>query len=335
MEVLRFSDIPGSWVIFTNAGDNSYTLDPNYRAIIEEIKSIEMLESHLSLLRERLAEYEDDLKNVSIGLERKVGKLDSLKRISILSLFKKLVGDHSKSLALYEQHYLDLSLEYNDLVKSIDLIEYEIDLIEKKSSGLLQQKEIFKSELVRIEAENVPLSLLPYRQLLDDMSYNIRLIKELEEAIKAGQAINRKFNSALRFTKKVVNELYAREKDLDKLGDIRINSIDKFHNHLVAINHAFIKYQSELEDVYREILNEETHLDDGPLASFMNLYRERLTQDLRKAKGLDYTYKFLKNYKEIIMTLNRSLRSDLKQCRKTLDELQQKEQEVLQSINTN
>jgi len=307
-------------------------LHRNLKKIIKELKGIEITELHFKNLLKKKKAFEQRLISIEAEIFEKNEKIENSSRVNFKTIYLKLVGTHELKLELYKQHYLELSLEFSDLIKSLDLLDYEINLIKSKLERLDQKKQELISKINSYTERSIGTELMAYKEIINTIQHHLKLVKEIEEAIKEGMSVNRKFNSAIRVLTLTANEIYSTSNnEIESLNNYKVNQIENYQNYIVEINHSFSKYVVEVNDVYEAILNQEK-TPESTLINFMKHYRKSLSNDLRKAKDLKNSYKFLRRYKNIIMTLNRSLRSDMKSIKKFLVELESKESKMLKEI---
>lgn len=307
-------------------------MNRNIKNIILDLKQIELLDIHLKTLLQKRTVYEKRLNQLAKELEIQNNQIQKLAKINIKSLYLKMIKKLELQLELYQKHYLQTALEYNDLIKSLELIDFEIRITKEKKEIESSKKLEFRRKLKKYKAKALNENLLEYREVIGKIEYNLKLSKELEEAIKEGSSVNRKFNSTLNLVKDAANKIYSKKKkNVEELNSFKVSEIEKYQNHIVSINHSFLKYTSEINDVYNVILES----DQAPpkmMNNFMNHYRINLSNDLRKAKDLKNSYKFLKRYKDLILNLNRTLRSDLKQVKAKISELEEMESKLMSKI---
>ncbi len=300
----------------------------NLKNIVKEIRSIKLAKDHLAKLRTVRQQQKVRLSEIEKKISDNLTKIDRLSRTTLFSLYQKLFGEQEQLLELYKKHYLDLMLEYNELNKSVEKLDFEIDVLSKRSNKYKEVIRELKAQLRIRERDIQVIKLRDYRRLIKKIDGKLGLIKELEEAIREGSNLNRKFNAAIRFVENKAKELYNNMGDLDAMINHRVKKIDHYQDHLIAIQHSMIKFDAELSDVYREILKDkefESKIGD----QLMREYRINLVNDLDDNESLNNSHQFLKNQKSMIMSLTRTLRKDLKKLKKEVIELEQMEEEII------
>lgn len=299
--------------------------------IVKEIRSIKLAKEHLIKLEVVRAEQAQRLEEIENKISENLGRIDKLSRTTFYSLYQKLFGEQDRLLELYKKHYLDLMLEFNELTKSIEKLDFEIGILKGQSKKYKTVLQELKSQLRIRESDISTHSLRKFRHVIRRIDGKLGLIKELEEAIKEGSNLNRKFNAAIRFVENKARELYKNFGDLDSMMNHRVKKIETYQDHLIAIQHSMIKFDAELSDVYREILQDkefESKIGD----QLMKKFRVNLVNDLDENETLNNSHQFLKNQKSMIMSLTRSLRKDVKKLKKEVIELEQIEEEIVSEL---
>lgn len=315
------------------AQNKRHTLNPHLKKIIKELKSIELLEFHVLQLQEAKSQSQIRLNELSNELEVKNAKIDRLDSINFKTIYLKLTGNLDLRLELYQNHFLELALEHKEVVKSIEIIDYEIEIITSKLKDLEQVKATFQEKVKTYKERALNIELVEYRNTINKIEHYLRLSQELKEAIKEGSSVNRKFNAIIKLIKEVAREVYDKKiNNIEELNEYKVREIEKYQDGIISINHAFFKYVGELNDVYKIILNS-SDSPDKLLENFMNHYRFNLVNDLRKAENLKSSFKFLQRYKNTVLSLNRTLRKDLKSISKYIEELELKEEKLLKKIS--
>ncbi len=158
---------------------------------LEEYQSLLNVKSHLASVKEQLSAKYSELKSVTKQLHKEEKELDDLQNSGLKNLFYKVLGDKEKQIEIERQELLAVSLKYNALKEGIELLEFELEVLEKKVLNIDSVKrEITQLKKAReLEITTGPNSSLKSEYLLLIKKYetNVMLHKEIEEAIDAGQ----------------------------------------------------------------------------------------------------------------------------------------------------
>ena len=154
-----------------------------------EWRRLQKVASHFQGLTTRLRKETKEIKQLDNLLEKEEKDLKQLESVGIRSLFHKILGDKEKQIEIERQQYLQSALKYNALSKSIDLIEYERELLEKKLERFDAVEQRYEQLIKLREKELLRSDTAEGRKLLA-LSKKIDArhieLKDIDEAIVAG-----------------------------------------------------------------------------------------------------------------------------------------------------
>jgi len=306
-------------------------LNEQIKQKLKQLKNIQIAKLQLKQLKQTREDFKRRLLQIDQHLRKKHQIIERLNNVSILSLYKKVIGKLNSDLDLYKQNYLKLSIEYNDLAKSLDLLEYEIGILTNKATQFQSVKNELKVLLLAEEKLITIGHLKRWRSVVKKIEFKLNLLVEIEEAIKEGRRINLKFKAAIKYLESIAKEIGQTEKRKSKIERYKVHKEEKYQSYIIEINHGFIKYETELNDVY-SLLLESDNMDEQFSNSFVKDYRTALVHDLRRSKQLNNSWKHLKRYKEIVLNFTTVLRKDVRQIKKELLELEKQEVKIIEAI---
>ncbi len=281
------------------------------KAKIRELEQIHKIEMHITSLTKRLATEERALKVMEKTLAKEQRDVEKLEQDGLTAMFRKFLGDREEKLEKEREDYLRASLRFNELYKSVKLIHFELDLLEKKK---LDREAVEKriEELMRArEQELLKLNTAESKELRSIHQQADKLSKfsmEVEEAYKAGGA-------ALKFVSQTENYLLsARRMTQQRVWSghrgssrARFAAIDKARNAAYQSRHALIHFGEELKDVYTdyELRFNMTLADFG---KFANIFFDSLITDYfvqqKISQSLVNVSTTRKHVEDIMNTLN-------------------------------
>jgi len=303
-------------------------------SISELILKIKAARRSKTLVSELKAHLEDEtvrFNDLSHKLDVIGRRIQKLEKHALIHNYFKLISQNKDILEIEKDHYFDLVLEFNEIKQSIHLIKIQIEDEKSKSSELKWLKAEFKNALDKSNSVVLDVRLNVYKRIFKEIEYHMGLVRELEEAIKEGVSLNRKFNSAIKFLEATAKSIFKQNKSKADLKNYKIKSVTQYHTHIIKIKHNLFLFESEVNDVYREILKDNT-LTNHLVANFKDEYRFVLLRDMKKSKNLDHSYSFMKKHKQIHMSIVRSLRQDLKKVKKRLRLLLIEEEQMMKKI---
>jgi len=299
------------------------------------MKSHEMLKAHLSNLRHRKSIYNSRINRLKEEIILIEVDIEHFNNFNINSLYLKAIGVLNFRVQENEEQYLELSVEYNDLSKAMELIDFEIKVLENQLYDGEKILADFQLELSTFDEKYLNHDLKDYREVMTQLHFKLRYEKELSEAISEGQKTIEKFDDAIQYLKNSIfkedenNDLV--EKSFHDLGSKGLNS---YKMKVISISHAFIKYVGEVNEVFILILENKQIPKEG-LKRFVEYYRKVLIEDLMNAVDFDSSIGFLNKYKEVIDSLNADLQVEMAAIKKEIIELEERELVIIQKITDN
>lgn len=171
---------------------------------LEELQSLKRVKSHLDSIQAQLVKKMQELHETANRLRAEEKDVKEIEGKGFKPLFYKILGDKEKQIEKERQEYLEVSLKYNALKEEIELLEFEKDLLNKKSMtypDILNEVQVLKKErqeeIVFDKTHPLRNEFLANLELYDRQ---VILGKELDEAINAGKvALNnlRKLSNSL------------------------------------------------------------------------------------------------------------------------------------------
>jgi len=303
-------------------------LKQDLKDIIQQLKSIEISQKHLRKLQEVRVLYCVELDDLKRSISKSSSFIESLDRVSFYSIYSKLLRTREANLSMHKRYFLEQSLKYNELLKALELLDFEIEILTNKVLKLSQIKKKFKKIIEERNIKIRNINVIKFRNLVTSIDRKLILIKEIEEAIAQGVTLNKILNKTINHLKKEAHRIFKSFKNEEILKAYDISKLQKYQQNLVSIKHGLIKYEIEIEDVYKELLNSRDY-DNSLVSTFVQEYRINLLNDLTSTTELNSSFIYLKNFKSVIMSLTRNLRSDLKKLKKELIELERNELDML------
>lgn len=169
------------------------------KAKIEEFQGLSRVSAHLEDVKANLVKKYKELEHISTKLKKEEKDVQDLEKRGFKPLFYKILGDKEKQLETERQEYLAVSLKYNALKEEIEVIEFEKDLLLKKSLNftrvkkerdqlkVAREQELLSSENPRLRDE--------IRLVLNKYDQSILLGKELNEAFDAGEVAHKNLSA--------------------------------------------------------------------------------------------------------------------------------------------
>jgi hypothetical protein len=282
------------------------------KANIQKLEQIDKIEIHIGQLVTRLKAEENALALMEKTLAKEQRDVEILEKEGLTTMFRKFLGDREEKLEKEREDYLRASLRFNELYKSVELIRFELDLLEKKrdqrETVVLRIERFMKSR----EKELLVLNTKQANELKRIHAQADKLSKysvEVDEAYKAGM-------TALDFVSNAEKFLLAAKRMGERqmwggrrpgASRTKFSAIDSARKMAYQSRHALIHFGNELKDVYSdyELQFNMTLADFGKFANvfFDNLITDYFVQQ-RIAKSLVNITGTRKNVETILNSLN-------------------------------
>lgn len=252
------------------------------KEVLEKLVELKKVESHYKNTIAQLDDSYKQLDNLHDILEKEYQDVKELEGMSMKSLFHKVLGSKEEQIEKERQEYLQASLKYNDFRKSVELLEYERDLLKNKitditvyenklnSLKLIREKELLMSDSA------LGRELMKIVHVLDDL---VSHHKELTEARIAG-------NNAIVQIKTLIDHL-RKAKDWGswdmmgrnnrQAGYYKRSAIDYAREASSQAKHHLNIFQKELLDIGER--NHNFDIDLGNFNSFTDIFFDNLISD--------------------------------------------------------
>jgi hypothetical protein len=302
-----------------------------------EWRQLKKVDKHFADLTSRLSKERKEITRLGALLEKEEKDLERLERAGIRSLFHRILGDKEKQIEKERQEYLQTALKYNELSKSIELIEYEKELLEKKlvRFATVEQRyedliKLREKELLGSDSEE-GRALLSLSKKLD--ARHIEL-KDIDEAILAG-------NEALKYVRTLESQLLKARNwgQWDTYGNgrgsgwLKHQAVDRARDMLHRVRHALLNFQKELSDVYEDAYID-INLRMDKFDKFVDIFFDNLITDWIVQQKIKNALDNVSNTKGQVIYALKKLKEEGPQVESEIVELEaQREQAILNSAS--
>lgn len=306
-------------------------MEQRIKNLIRRLKEISIAEKQLGGLVAQKQSYIANLYKLEDQIEAKYYRIDALTSMSVRALYHKLLGNRASELDSLKTHYLELSIQYNTTAHSLAEVSNEISQLEALVESQESVRTDLNHQLQHYEATLKNTTLASYRVIAKAITAKLQLAKEVEEAIDQGVIANKKLNKTIDFLKSKSKEILLEIGDRAATNRYPVSNLTKYQAHITSLKHSLVKLDIEIADIYDHLTKDSTDTKEIA-AAFDSQYRLYLAADLTAQKTMNDSYQFLKNTKARIMSITRSLRSDLRRINKELSNLEGEERALLDSI---
>lgn len=161
------------------------------KTTLEELTKIEAVDRHYRMLVEQEKKLISERDKIEKQLRKELKDVEDLEKLGIKSTFYKILGNQSTQLEKERQEYLQLSLKHTEHLKSLELVQFEVELLE----GKLEKLPILKARIEALKVKREQEIMLHSSDLRDQlMAIHTKTINAnqhatiLNELTKKGQA---------------------------------------------------------------------------------------------------------------------------------------------------
>lgn len=280
---------------------------------LEELKQginrLKKTESMLESLRSTLRQLESKGAALKTELDKEELDVENLNKKNLTTIFHTILGSKEKQLEKERQEALAARLKYEDNIKQIDDIKYQISkLIEERKQ--YQNSEILYSQLYRKK----------YDMLKESGNTKFHKIMELEDSISACKADLKEIKEAISAGNQVMNKIASAQKSLDSAkgwgtwdliggGGLITNMVK--HSHIDDAKEAASEIQSLLNNFKTELadikISSEIQINIEGFTKFADFFLDGLIFDWVVQSRIHESMDSVQKVKEEVETVLRKL----------------------------
>ena len=298
---------------------------------LQEIQNLKRVQKHLDKINIELGDAYKELDRLADKLEKEYQDIKQLENLSMKSLFHKILGSKEEQMEKERQEYLQASLKYNEFKKSLEILEFERSVLEKKlvDISLLENKlkTLKKQREQELLASGTPISqkLRSLHRELDKLEVRR---KEFADAIEAGRKANAVIDKMLHFLEKAKNW-----GDWDMMGKGRMASynkhsaIDQAREASYNAKYLLDRFQQELYDLGTRNYNFNLQLNN--LQNFTDIFFDNLISDWIMQQKIKNALANVYAVRDKVDRLVQSLQIDLEEITPKLQAIQKEKEAII------
>lgn len=248
--------------------------------VLEKLVELKKVEKHFQSTMNQLDEGYHQLDELHAILEKEYKDVKELEGLSMKSLFHKVLGSKEEQIEKERQEYLQASLRYNEYKKTVELLEFERDLLKKKITDVTLYENKLEQLKKKREKELLMSNTTQGKELMRIVHFLDELISHRQELKQARQA----GSDAIHHLKKLIAHL-KKAKDWgtwDQMGGrqagyYKKGAIDNAREASYQAKHALNKFQKELYDIGEKHHNFDVNI--GNFNTFMDVFFDNLISD--------------------------------------------------------
>jgi len=159
---------------------------------LESFQNIERIKRHLEDLDGRLQVAYKEQGKLTKTLDKEKEDFEDLQKLSIKGLFYKILGSKEAQIEKERQEYLEAALKYNEVKKSVELLEFEQQTLNEKLQKAPDLKNKLNKLLKEREKAIVKSNSTKGKQLLNlvhEIDRKVAMQREIQEALEVGTKV--------------------------------------------------------------------------------------------------------------------------------------------------
>lgn len=236
------------------------------RELGAEINQLVRVNEHFISRTAELTVLNQEFEELEIKLFRLYEEVESLESKSITAMFHSLIGNKEQRLEKAKAAYYETNIKYVEFKKTIETLEYEMDILSKKAATLSERRQELSSLLAIREdelQEEDSVQGKRLRKLLSELEENDRHIQQVESILNSGRLTMKKVSMTILSLREASNwgqwEKTGKHRpplrgqnrkrainDAKQLANEAIRTLNNFEKDLAAVG---IKFQAEELDL--------------------------------------------------------------------------------------
>lgn len=298
---------------------------------LEEIRNIKRVKQHYLQSSKELEQAYRQLSQLEKKLDKEYQDWKQLESLSVKSLFHKVLGSKEEQIEKERQEYLQASLKYNEFKKSVDILEYEKGLLEKKLVDVTLLENKLKT-LKKKRAQELIRSGSPQgielREILKKSDEQIVLKNELRNALDSG-------NKAQRILEQMIAHLQKAKNwgNWDMMGKghyasySKHDAIDRARETAYNAKHLLSRFQQELYSLGAGSFNFDIKID--AMGSFTDVFFDNLISDWIIQQKIKNALSNVFSVRDKVNRIMQSLDNDFLKVEDNLKRLEEAKEQII------
>ncbi|MFK8104426.1 MAG: hypothetical protein AB8G15_18005 [Saprospiraceae bacterium] len=310
------------------------TNDAQFRKVLKTARNAEKIKRHLKELATQLKAAYQELETLTQLLNKEAEDYEALEKLSIKAIFYKVLGSKAEQMEKERQEYLQASLKYDEVKKSIDLMEYEQNILKEKLTTLGNVKEQLdrlwmdrEKSLIKENGKQAKKLL----QLNQQLENNLSLIKETREAIIAGESAQKVFLSMISALKTAKNwgnwDMATKGKSI--AGYAKHTNIDKARAQVPQAKQALRHFENELRDIFQGQESFAFSFQVNSFSRFTDIFFDNLISDWVVQRRIKNAMASVQSTHDKIHRLVGSITARIPQIKKENRAIRKQKKEIL------
>lgn len=306
-----------------------------YYKLISELQAISRCKKRRATLSKQLEAEKNRLRSLNEKVEQEHDDIVKLEAKPLASLFSKILKTHTEQLEKERQEYLLAFLEYKECKNLIDLLSYELEVL---NSQVFDELSI-QDKLTKSLTTNSNINIVDNEEGLVDLKTVMTRLNNLVE-------LKNESIEALDVVEKIIKAFFLMLEELDKAKDFenwgtsyneiqmgklqRKSNLDEAQNYTYTIKKLIIFLNGELDDIVQ--LQDNFEYNKPYLFGFNASYYSNLINDWVNDQNLTNALTITLSFHLNIKKLKRELKNLLVQTNKKIAILEERRALIIETI---
>jgi hypothetical protein len=252
------------------------------RKLLEDQQILKKVQDRIVQIVPEIEQMRKDLIPLDQQVQKEYADVENLEKLGLKTMFYKVLGSKETQMEKERQEYLQASLKYDQVKKSLELLEFEYNLLKKKIDALpaIEKRLDELSKQQELELMNMQGNAgLELKKIYAQIETQQRMIIDINEAVKAGSTALQSLDNVIAGLQQAHNwgqwDMSGRN---PMSNHLKYTAIDKAKDWAYEANRQLKIFEKELLDVYRRIPEDfQLHLDS--FNRFIDVFFDNLITD--------------------------------------------------------
>lgn len=298
----------------------------------EAFQQMQRIERHLIQLNDQLDKAYKDLERLDKELRKEFKDIEKLEKLSVKGLFHQILGSKEEQIEKERQEYLQASLKYDEAKKSVDLLEYECNLLKGKTENLPALEKQLNLLIKKREKLLIENNTRVGKQILDlvlIMDTHREFIGNVGQSQKSGQEVILVLDKMIEHLKQAKNwgqwDMAGRQRGASYM---KHNQIDRARDLSYHAKHLLVRFENDLRHIYGpQQFNLNIDLDS--FSRFTDIFFDNLISDWIVQQKIQNALSNVLSVRDKIIRLLQSMDAEIRKAENKLMELEDQRKKLI------
>jgi len=304
--------------------------------VTKKLEGLKKVGNRLEDLNREIIELQGKIAYLVKQVDKESEDIETLKKTGIKSLFYKVLGSKEEQLEKERQEYLEANLRYDEVRKSVELLEYERNILEGKIKEMPKAERRYQ-ELLKLREKEIiasnPQLAAKINTIDDQMRERQKMLFEIEEAMAVGRSANHLLEQVVIKLNQAVNwgqwDMAGRRGQMT--SHMKYRQIDMAKDLAYKAKISLTQFEKELRDIYGpEDFGLTVRIPN--FSSFTDIFFDNLITDWIVQQKIQNTRTGVISVKDKVQRLQSTLNGTVPKINYEINQLEEARKSVLKSI---